>query len=42
MFVGQIMIYIGIGLCAGGMVGLIVGNIILGKQKNKLIKKIYG
>lgn len=41
MITGQMMIYIGIGLCAVGLLALISLSIVFSKKKDALIKKIY-
>lgn len=42
MYTGQIMIYAGIGMIGFSVIMLIVLTVVFGKNKKKLIKKVYG
>lgn len=42
MYTGQIMIFTGIGLISFAVVMLIVLTVVFGRNKKKLIKKVYG
>lgn len=42
MFTGQIMIFAGIAVIAISVILMIVLTVVFGKNKKKLIKKIYG
>ena len=42
MYTGQIMIFAGIGMIGFAAIMLIVLTVVFGKNKKKLIKKVYG
>lgn len=42
MFTGQIMIFAGIAVIAVSVIMMIVLTVVFGKNKKKLIKRIYG
>lgn len=42
MYTGQLMIYAGIGMIGFSVVMMLVLTVVFGKNKKKLIKKVYG
>lgn len=42
MYTGQIMIFAGIGMISFAAIMLIVLTVVFGKNKKRLIKKVYG
>lgn len=42
MYMGQIMIFVGIAMICFSVVMMLVLTVIFGKNKKKLIKKVYG
>lgn len=42
MYTGQIMMYTGMGMIGFSVIMLIVLTVVFGKNKKKLIKKVYG
>lgn len=42
MYTGQIMIFAGIGMIGFAVIMLIALTVVFGKNKKKLIKKVYG